>query len=109
MKGNKKNNLMHNKKIAWEVFFKVIGIDRTKLIDPSNSADKRALGIIYSAETFLFSTMNKACRDKDLTKTLTLGPFSHALQSTIMHSDTDSNDNKPFTVHRGIQITKKEF
>jgi hypothetical protein len=37
--------------------------------------------IIYSLESFIYKSLNKACRLKDSTKIDTLGPYAHVMSS----------------------------
>jgi hypothetical protein len=64
---------------------------------------------LYSLETFLYSTLNKASRECDESKVSTLGPFAYALDIIIQNAQkyrADSNIQNAFTIYRGMNLPK---
>jgi hypothetical protein len=62
-------------------------------------------------ESFVFREMNKATRDKDVTKIKYYGPLARAL-SFIIHSsnsDKSTNQGKSNTVYRGLTLPQAEL
>ena len=59
-----------------------------------NSDDKLAVKIImqmYSLETFLYSTLNRASRERDQTRITNLGPFAFLLSRVLQRFDPKIN------------------
>ena len=77
-------------------------LDFKSLSNPKNKFVKTMI-YIYSMESFLFSEMNRATRNKDLSKIKFYGPFASAL-SFIIHVGNKSNSDLSthFSVYRGF-------
>ena len=61
-------------------------------------------------ESFIFTELNKASRNKDTTKIKYFGPFAFAL-SYIVHcgNDNQESDQNNQKLYRGFQIPKAEI
>ena len=75
----------------------------------------RLIIYIYSMQTFINKSLNKASREKNLTKSKTLGPFA-AVLGQIVQSAAENRDviNKitplsPVNLFRGLTLTKQEI
>ena len=72
------------------------------LSDPSHPFVKSLL-YIYSMQTFIYSELNAASRNKDKSKLKFYGPFASALGFIIHCGNKKSASlNKVFTVYRGL-------
>jgi len=62
-------------------------------------------------QTFIFGAMNKASRDKDLSKIKCYGPLASALGYIIHIANHNKNRklNKQFTTYRGIQMKQDDI
>ena len=99
--------------------FKLVGITEDVLdeeFDPTKLRDAKAIFLIYSAETFLYRSLNQACREEDHNRVMTLGPFAYALGEKIIHGKPHDPDlepaikkGEPFTVARGLQLPPDEL
>ena len=102
---------------VWKIIFSMAkSIDLKKplttkiLSDPENEFVQTLL-YIYSMESFVFKEMNKATRDKDITKIEYYGPYASALGYVIHSATKKRNDNqcKKQTLYRGFNLEKKEI
>ena len=77
--------------------------------DPCHK-DVQTILKLYSLQSFLYRTLNRACREKDTSVIDTLGPFAHSLMSIIDDANINRNDRieGPFEVFRGTKFTKEE-
>ena len=46
---------------------------------------------IYTLETYLYSILNSACRNKDISKIINLGPYCTALSAIVRYAE----ENRP--------------
>ena len=76
-------------------------------MDLKNEKHFKAIFQIYSAESFLYTELNKACRLRDHTKIKNLGPFAFTLNRAIKDAQK-MNSKDTFTVYRGLQLPIKE-
>ena len=83
-----------------------------KILSDANHKFTQSLIYIYSMETFVFSGMNKASRNKDTSKIELYGPFASAL-GMIVHcgnkkgsSIDDEQLTETITVFRGLSLSK---
>jgi len=67
--------------------------------------------LLYTLETWLYPALNKASRDKDQSKILTLGPFACALYWALTTAEEAKPLSKemslPFVVHRGLSLNQE--
>jgi len=70
--------------------------------------------LLYTLETPLYPALNKASRDQDRSKILTLGPFARALLCALVTADEVKPLSKemslpslPFVVHRGLSLNQE--
>ena len=88
----------------------IVELDRCPVTDDACHKDVKTLLKLYTMESFLYKTLNRACRDKDTAVIDTLGPFAHALMSIIDEANVNREDRMkgPFELFRGLKSTKEE-
>ena len=62
---------------------------------------------IYSMESFVYSDLNKACREKDVSKIKYFGAFAAALSFIIQKANSNRVDDKlqdETTLFRGVKL-----
>jgi len=66
---------------------------------------------IYSLEPPFYRALNRACRDKDLSRLDVLGPFAAALGEIVRRQDAKRADKKTenFTVYRGLSLPQSDI
>ena len=76
-----------------------------RILSNPNHDFVKTLVYIYTMETFIFSEINKASRNKDKEKIRYYGPFASAL-SFIIHCGNKKyfKLGKEFKVYRGLQV-----
>ena len=81
-----------------------------KILSDSNNKFVKTLIYIYSMQTFIFSEMNKASRNKDVEKIRFYGPLASAL-SFIVHfgNKKQTKLKKEFSVYRGYWSSHQEI
>lgn len=81
-----------------------------KILSDSSHDVVKTLIYIYTMESFIFTELNKASRNKDLTKIKYFGPFALAL-SYIVHCGNENHDNDQINqkLYRGFHIPKAEI
>ena len=74
-----------------------------KILGNPNHSFVKTMMYIYSMQSFVFSEMNKASRNKDKSKIKFYGAFASAL-GYITHCGNNQNGNssKRFVVYRGM-------
>lgn len=80
------------------------------LSDPSHPVTNLILRV-YSFKSFLFSTVNAASRNGDVSKIDTLGPYAQALNRIIQYAgynrdDIDKEDLRGMDLYRGLSLTE---
>ena len=94
----------------------VEGIDLRKplshklLSDPKHHFVKTLL-YIYTMQSFIFTEMNKASREKDFSKIRLYGPLASAL-CFIIHCGNKRDSGlreEVFSVYRGLRIKRREL
>ena len=80
------------------------------LSDPENKLVKTIM-YIYSMQSFVFTEVNKASRNKDVTKIKFYGPFAVALSCIIHAANIKKKEKLPkkFTTYRGLKLTEEEI
>ena len=58
-------------------------------------------------ETFLYRELNRANREKDISKIDTLGPISLALEDVNLSEEAGAKELGHFKCYRGVKLTKK--
>ena len=103
----------------WKMLFKLADLDEDMdkpltpkvLSDPNHKAVK-LLMYIYSMESFIYTELNRVCREKDQSKIKFYGAFAAAL-SFIIHSANQNRVedklDKTTTLFRGIKLTAVEI
>ena len=77
-----------------------------KILSDANHDFVKTLMYIYSMQSFVFSEMNKASREKDWSKIKYYGAFASALGFIVHCGNKKLTElEKVFTVYRGIQIS----
>jgi len=61
---------------------------------------------LYTLETFLYGTLNRACRFNDLAKVDTLGPYALVLSKILRNGRPRDDQNCIFDVYRGCDMTE---
>ena len=75
----------------------------------------KTLIYIYSMQTFIFTEMNKASRDKDFAKIEIYGPFASALGYIIQvaslkkQKEINKKKNGSYKLYRGMKMNAKEL
>lgn len=66
---------------------------------------------IYSLEPPFYKHLNKACREKDVSKIDKLGPFACTLGEIVRNQDAFREDRQPtdFKVYRGLALPEEEL
>ena len=66
---------------------------------------------LYSMEPPFYKHLNKACRDKDISKIDNLGPFAAALGEIVRNQDAFREDKQTsnFKVYRGLSLPDDEI
>jgi len=61
---------------------------------------------MYSLELPFYLILNRACRDKDLSRLDVVGPFAAALGEIVRRQDAKRADKRTenFTVYRGLSL-----
>ena len=95
----------------WKMLFEIANLgDLNKpltskiLSDPYHSVTKHIL-YLYSMETFIYSDLNRASREKDITKIKYYGAFAAALSYIIDFANMKRKEFKIYgdsTLYRGI-------
>ena len=81
------------------------------LSDPNHEFVKKLI-YIYSMQSFIFSEMNKASRNKDKTKIEFYGPLASAIGYIIHKGNKDQTElahTTKFVTYRGLYIDKEAF
>ena len=100
----------------WKKVFEIgQNIDMKKPLTPKILSDPnhnivKTLVYIYSMQSFVFSQMNRASRNKDVEKIKFYGPLASAL-SFIIHcgNKQQTNLDSSATVFRGLKISREEI
>lgn len=81
-----------------------------RVLSNPNHKFVKTLVYIYSMQTFIFSEMNKASRNKDVKKIKYYGPLASAL-SFVIHCGNKNQTKlgKSFNAYRGLQASKEEL
>ena len=58
-------------------------------------------------ETFLYRELNRANREKDMSKVDTLGPITFALEEVNEYESAGGKGLGHFKCYRGVKLTKK--
>lgn len=66
---------------------------------------------LYSLEPPLYRHLNRACREKDITKIDTLGPFAAVLGEIVRNQDAFREDKitEKFKVYRGLTLPEEDI
>ena len=101
----------------WKFLFKLAdfgSLDKpltAKILSDPNHEIVRLIMYIYSMESFIYEDLNRATRDKDLSKVKFYGAFAAAL-SYILYSATKNRSDvevaKAVTLFRGIKLSATE-
>ena len=85
-------------------------MDRCPVTNDANHKDVQTILKLYSLQSFLFKTLNRACREKDTSVIDTLGPFAHSLMTIIDEANPSRQDRitGPFELFRGLKLDKEE-
>ena len=108
--GEIENDHVH---LLWHAFLRAAGVldlDKVpKLKDPEH-ADVKAILVMYSLESFLFSRINQSSREQDTSAVETLGPFAVALTTIINKIESKRQDKRigPFTCYSGMALPKSK-
>lgn len=81
------------------------------LSDPNHEFVKTII-YIYSMESFVFKEMNRACREKDISKIEYYGPLASALSFIIYCGNqrkSNGSTTENFTVYRGLKVSEQEL
>lgn len=97
----------------WKYIFQMVdSVDKNMPLSPKilqNPSHKfvKTLLYIYSMESFVFSVINKASRNKDVDKIESFGPFASAL-SYIIYSGNIKNAklSNEFRLYRGLKMNE---
>ena len=73
-----------------------------KILSKSNQPFVQRLIYIYSMQTFLFKELNKASRNKDVTKIKFYGAFASALSFIVHYGNHKSQQKSELSVFRGL-------
>lgn len=81
-----------------------------KILSDSSHLFVQTLLYIYSMQSFIFSGMNKASREKDVSKIEEYGPLASAL-GFIIHcgNQRQAKIQNKFIIYRGLKITPEEL
>ena len=73
--------------------------------DPEHE-DVKAILVMYSLESFLFSRINQCSREQETSAVETLGPFAVALTTIINQIESKRQDKRigPFTCYSGMAL-----
>ena len=85
----------------WKMLFKLADLDENfeepltpkVLSDPEHKAVRHIM-YIYSMESFIYSELNKVCREKDKSKIKFYGAFAAALSFIIYSANKNRIDDK---------------
>ena len=80
------------------------------LSDPDHKAVKHIV-YIYSMESFIYSELNRVCREKDMTKIKFYGAFAAALSFIIYSANRNRGEDKleqVSTLFRGVKLSEAE-
>ena len=82
-----------------------------KILSNPNHKVTRRLLYIYSIESFIYSDLNRACRDKDSKQIQYYGPYAAALSYIIYGANKNRKDKlKGHTIlYRGLKINRLEL
>lgn len=83
----------------------------TSILSNPNHEFVKLVLYIYSMQSFVFIEMNKASRDKDLSKIEYYGPLASVL-GYILHAANQNRKHKlpnNFTVYRGLKLSKDDI
>ena len=103
----------------WEMLFELgdfgypmeLPLTRKILSDPTNEITKRII-YLYSMESFIYTDLNKTCRDKDESKIKYYGAFAAALSYILDHANLKRKENKLSNdnwLFRGIKLERNEL
>ena len=85
-------------------------LTQKELSDPEHKAVRHIM-YIYSMESFIYSDLNRVCREKDKTKIKFYGAFAAAL-SFIIHSANENRCEERLhdvtTLYRGVKLAPAE-
>lgn len=110
------NNTVKMDVAIWKKIFSLAkNTDMKKPLTPSilsnpNHEFVKTIVYIYSLQSFVFKEMNKASREKDISKIELYGPLSSALSFVIHCGNQKKSDlSGQFIVYRGLKVAFKEL
>lgn len=100
-------------KFNWETLFSLANLeeDIDKPLTPKILSDPyhkvvRLILYIYSMESFIYEDLNRACRQKDVSKIKYYGAFAAALSFIIYSANNNRDDDyweQTTTLYRGVK------
>ena len=112
------NALKKNYVRKWELLFNFTNLGdldesltKSILSNPNHKITKHIL-YIYSMETFIYTDLNSACREKDRSKIKYFGAFAAALSYIIQFANKNRRKGKlrgQSLLYRGLKMSNKEL
>ena len=107
---------MASYKDKWKLLFDLSGLDdldkplsKKILSDPKHPITMLIL-YIYSMECFIYTDLNRACREKDQSKIQYYGAYAAALSYILYYANTNTNTKSTArtktTLYRGLKMRK---